>query len=86
MLEGDGLSYAEVTELDAQASRETVNAAIEQVVDEGSDWNFVTWAKGTVLPEDADASGMGASEHMAAFDYAYKFSAIRDWLFAQSKG
>ena len=86
MLEGDGLSYAEVTDLDAQASGETVNAAIEQVVDEGSDWNFVTWAEGTVLPEDADASGMGASEHMAAFDYAYKFSAIRDWLFAQSKG
>ena len=47
---------------------------------------YVTWAEGTVLPEDADASGMGASEHMAAFDYAYKFSAIRDWLFAQSKG
>jgi hypothetical protein len=35
---------------------------------------------GTVLPEDG--KGM---EHMASFDYAYKFTPVRDWLFEQSK-
>ena len=35
---------------------------------------------GTVLPEDE--KGM---EHMASFDYAYKLTPVRDWLFEQSK-
>lgn len=86
MLTDDGLSYAEVTDVDARGSEDAVNAAIEEVISQGSDYNFVTWARGTVLPEDSDTSGRGASEHMAAFDYAYRFSAIRDWLFAKSRG
>lgn len=86
MLTDDGLSYAEVTDLDAQGSEDAVNAAIEEVASQGSDYNFVTWARGTVLPEDSDTSQKRASEHMAAFDFAYRFSAIRDWLFAKSKG
>ena len=85
LLTTDGLSYAEATDVNAKGTEDEVNATIEKVISQGSDYNFISWTKGTVLPENSDTSGKGASEHMAAFDYAYKFSAIRDWLFAQSK-
>jgi predicted peptidase len=85
MLTADGLSYVEATDVNAKGTEDEVNATIKNVISQDSDYNFVSWTKGTVLPESADTSGKGASEHMAAFDYAYKFSAIRDWLFTQSK-
>ena len=35
---------------------------------------------------EGDQGGMGSvSEHMASFDYAYRLTAVRDWLFEQSK-
>ena len=52
----------------------------KDLIAKGSNINFITWEKGTVLP----ASGQGM-EHMASFDYGYKIAAVRDWLFEQSK-
>ena len=46
----------------------------------GADINFVTFDAGTVLPE----SGKGM-EHMASFDYGYRLTPLRDWLFRQSR-
>ena len=42
----------------------------------GSRINLVTFDAGTVLPE----SGKGM-EHMASFDYGYRLTPVRDWLF-----
>ena len=52
----------------------------EELISNGNNINFIKFETGTVLPE----SGKGM-EHMASFDYAYKLSAVRDWLFEQSK-
>lgn len=46
----------------------------------GAPVNIFEFEPGTVLPQD----GKG-SEHMYSFDYAYRISAVRDWLFQQSK-
>lgn len=44
--------------------------------------NFITFKAGTTLPDGADRV---YSEHMTSFDYAYRISALRDWLFAQTR-
>lgn len=81
MLDADGVAYSELTDVDAQADRSELNAEIEQMLSEGNSINFLTWTAGTVL--EGVSAGM-SSEHMASFDYAYKLSAIRDWLFSKS--
>ena len=51
-----------------------------QLIARGGHVNFIKFEAETVLPEDG--KGM---EHMASFDYAYKLTPVRDWLFEQSK-
>lgn len=46
----------------------------------GAPINIINFASKTVLPED----GKG-SEHMYSFDYAYRLTPVREWLFKQSK-
>jgi len=53
---------------------------VQKLLSENSPINFITFSKGTVLPNDG--SGM---EHMWSFDYAYKLKGVRDWLFQQKK-
>lgn len=55
-------------------------ANVRNLLAKGDDINFITFTTGSVLPE----SGQG-NEHMASFDYAYKLSEVRDWLFRQTK-
>lgn len=81
MLDADGVSYAEVSDVDAQASADDINSTVKSLLSKGKDINFLTWTAGSVLAGTAE----GTSEHMASFDYAYKCSAVRDWLLAQSK-
>ena len=50
------------------------------MLEKGAPVNRFQFESGTVLPED----GKG-SEHMYSFDYAYKVTAVRDWLFKQKK-
>lgn len=50
------------------------------MLEKGAPINIFEFESGTVLPED----GKG-SEHMYSFDYAYKVSSVRDWLFKQKK-
>lgn len=50
------------------------------MLEKGAPVNIFEFETGTVLPED----GKG-SEHMYSFDYAYKVTAVRDWLFKQKK-
>ncbi len=56
------------------------NAMVRDLLSKGSDINFIVFTTGSVLPEN----GRG-NEHMASFDYAYKLTAVRDWLFEQKK-
>lgn len=80
-LEGKG-SKIRTAQYDATWSADELSAAIAKELAEGNSINFVTWKKGTVLPE---GTAEGTSEHMYSFDYAYKTEAVRDWLFAQTK-
>ena len=82
MLDSDGVHYGSVENIDAQKWATTSNEAIAQMLEAGNSLNFVTWTAGTVL---GTSSSGGTAEHMASFDYAYKISAARDWLFEQSK-
>ncbi len=50
------------------------------MLEKGAPVNIFEFETGSVLPED----GKG-SEHMYSFDYAYKVTAVRDWLFKQKK-
>lgn len=81
MLDADGVAYSELTDVDAQADRTELNSEVETMLAEGNSINFLTWTAGSVL--EGVSAGM-TSEHMASFDYAYKLSSIRDWLFSKS--
>ena len=64
---------------DAQEDADTQNSLVQAMIDEGLQANMIRFETGTVLD---GGSGM---EHMASFNYAYKISALRDWLFEQSR-
>ena len=49
------------------------------MIAEGNTANMIRFETGSVL------NGEGGMEHMASFNYAYKLSTVRDWLFEQSK-
>ncbi len=46
----------------------------------GAPVNIINFTPKSVLPED----GKG-SEHMYSFDYAYRLTPVRQWLFSQHK-
>ena len=52
---------------------------VQAMIDEGLQANMIRFKTGTVL------NGGGGMEHMAYFNYAYKISALRDYLFEQSR-
>lgn len=66
-------------EWSAKLSREEQEANVKEMIAKGNNINFITFTKGTVMPE----SGRGI-EHMNSFDYAYKLESVRDWLFSQT--
>ncbi len=71
-------------EWSAKDPQETQNAAIEAMLAEGNNANFVTFTLGSTTA-DGSAGNTKAGEHMTSFDYAYKIEAVRDWLYSQSK-
>ena len=79
VFDADGVAYASA-EWSAQDDIDAQNAAVEALIAQGCNANFVTFTKGTTLAE-----GQGGSEHLTSFDYAYKLEAVRDWLFEQSR-
>jgi predicted peptidase len=64
---------------DAQEDADAQNDLVQAMIDEGTQANMIRFETGTVL------NGEGGMEHMASFNYAYKISALRDWLFEQSR-
>ena len=79
MFDKDDIAYSYGT-WSAQDSAEDQNAAVEALLKEGLDANMIRFETGTVFKE-----GQTGMEHMASFNYAYKLTAVRDWLFEQSK-
>ena len=77
-----GVGYGEVSNLDAQADRATLDSQVQAMLDEGKAINFITWTAGTVMQ---GVSSNITNEHMASFDYGYKLSSVRDWILAQTK-
>jgi len=79
MLDADGVPYSFGT-WSAQNSSEEQAEAVNALLAEGHPINMVRFETGTVFKE-----GESGMEHMASFNYGYRLSAVRDWLFAQSK-
>jgi predicted peptidase len=79
MFDTDGVAYSYGT-WNAQDSAEEQNAAVAELVAEGLDANMIRFETGTVFKE-----GQTGMEHMASFNYAYKLTAVRDWIFEQVK-
>lgn len=91
-----GKSYSNITKLEDAAESEGIkyeyarwSAKLPQaeqdslataMLAKGAPINIINFAPGSVLPDD----GKG-SEHMYSFDYAYKLTPVREWLFRQSK-
>ena len=63
----------------AQEDADTQSVNVSELIEQGYDANMIRFETGTVL------NGGNGMEHMASFNYAYKLSAVRDWLFSQSK-
>lgn len=74
--------YIAASDWDAQSDDEAVTDNLKALLSEGNERNFIQWKEGTVQQGVSQSIN---NAHMAAFDYAYKFSSIRSWLFAQSK-
>ena len=79
MFDADGVAYSYGT-WSAQDSAEEQDAAVAALVAEGLDANMIRFETGTVFKE-----GETGMEHMASFNYGYKLTAVRDWLFEQVK-
>lgn len=79
MFDADGVAYS-YGAWSAQDCTDAQDAAVEALLQEGLDANMIRFETGTVFKE-----GQAGMEHMASFNYAYKLTAVRDWLFAQSK-
>jgi predicted peptidase len=79
VLEKEGAKIS-AAEWSAKLPEKEQEENVKKLLSENSKINFITFSKGTVLPEDG--SGM---EHMWSFDYAYKLKGVRDWLFQQKK-
>ena len=78
MFDADGVKYT-YGEWDAQLSGEEQTANVEKLLAENLDANMVRFEAGTVL------NGGQGMEHMASFNYGYKLTEARDWIFKQSK-
>ena len=71
-------------EWSAKDPQDTQNAAVEAMLAEGNNANFVTFTLGSTTA-DGSSGNTKAGEHMTSFDYAYKIEAVRDWLYSRSK-
>ncbi len=64
----------------AKAPQTEQEQNVQKLLSEGSHINYITFDRGSVLPESG-----GGNEHMSSFDYAYKLEGVRDWLFKQTR-
>lgn len=82
MLSQHGIIYG-LTSFSARLPQLEQDQKVETLINQGYHINFVQFDKGTVILEGTDLKN--GAEHMYSFDYAYKLSSVRDWLFKQKK-
>ncbi|MCD8221279.1 MAG: hypothetical protein LUD07_03605 [Clostridiales bacterium] len=80
MFDADGVSYGSSV-LNAKDSEDVISQSITDIIAQGYSANFISWEKGSVLPDDMN--GFEGNEHMYSFDHPYKIRVLRDWLFEQ---
>ncbi|WP_416262184.1 peptidase [Gibbsiella quercinecans] len=68
---------------DGTWSPEQFRAAFDKITAENSPINYVTFRKGTVIPQGQSAAG--ASGHRNTWRIAYTIEPIREWIFRQHK-
>ena len=78
MFDRDGISYSYGT-WNAQDISDDQDTYARALTAEDNHANFIRFETGSVL------NGGNGMEHMASFNYAYKITAVRDWLFEQSR-
>lgn len=74
-----GVRY-EYTEFSAKLPQSEQDALASAILAKGAPITIINFESKTVLPDD----GKG-SEHMYSFDFAYRLTPVREWLFRQSK-
>lgn len=82
LLASANISYSE-TVWNAQDEQANLNALALELLSKGNDVNFVSWQIGSVVGKPGQDGGM--REHMASFDFAFRQTVLREWLFLQSK-
>ncbi|TBU88476.1 peptidase [Phytopseudomonas dryadis] len=82
VLEAEGARISRAT-WDGTWNAEQYRAAFEKIDAEGSPINYVSFAKGSVLPPGD--SGAGASGHRNTWRIAYSIEPIREWIFRQQR-
>lgn len=75
----EGIKY-EYAEWSAKLPQKEQDRLAREELAKGAPINIINFESKTVLPAD----GKG-SEHMYSFDYAYRLTPVREWLFRQSK-
>lgn len=74
-----GVKY-EYTDFSAKLPQTEQDSLASAVLDKGAPITIINFTSKSVLPDD----GKG-SEHMYSFDYAYRLTPVREWLFRQIK-
>ena len=74
-----GIKY-EYAEWSAKLPQSEQDSLASALLANGAPINIINFESGTVLPDN----GKG-SEHMYSFDYAYRLTPVREWLFDQNK-
>ncbi|MCM1337908.1 MAG: alpha/beta hydrolase-fold protein [Candidatus Amulumruptor caecigallinarius] len=77
--EKDGVQYT-YAQWSAKLPEKRQSELAATMLAKGAPVNIFQFEPGSVLPADGKDS-----EHMYSFDYAYKITAVRDWLFKQKK-
>ena len=75
-----GASDEDVKERAKREVAAYLEGGVDALLAEGLGANMIRFETGTVFKE-----GQTGMEHMASFNYAYKLTAVRDWLFEQVK-
>ena len=74
-----GIKY-EYTDFSAKLPQAEQDALATAILAKGAPITIINFTSKSVLPDD----GKG-SEHMYSFDYAYRLTPVREWLFKQTK-
>ena len=77
--DNEGVKY-EYTDFSAKLPQSEQDSLASEILAKGAPITIINFTSKSVLPDD----GKG-SEHMYSFDYAYRLTPVREWLFRHSK-